>query len=591
MTINANLKTHGLFAFAIGLGGLAIGLTPGCARVAACESFDTCAVAGETGGDTGDDTGDDSGLPDLPEDTWDPPLSVNKDIDILFVIDNSGSMGEEQAILASSLAPFIDVLEQPGIAANYRIGFTTTDNGNPWCPVGATTPESGKLVLSSCKTRIGDFLFGDSVDVSDLACNDICNLDAADLEILPTTTDVDSQPKPRPWLERIEGWKNIPDATGTAEAFACFAPQGVNGCGFESPLESMYLALGRAQSTDEASFGFIRPHAILAVIFLTDEVDCSYNTDWASIFDAEGNKEFWSDPMAGSPTSAICWNAGVECSGDPSSYADCTSVNKDVNGNLDVADPEAVLHPVDRYIDLLEGIELQKQQLNDQQEVIVAVIGGVTSSGEPFYAEVGDSDPQFQANFGIGPGCVAPNPLDPNAPIRAVPPVRLRELSQAFTPDNMFSICEPDYTPALMEILNRIETQIQPACYSSCVEDTDPATEVVDPQCTLEQNPPGQGRLDIVPVSECLRDAKGYVIDVQTSTYAMPNAAANVCYAMLVDTGGQTADPSDDISAVCSDDHGNLEFKLARRPGFPAIGGTQITADCVGAEVPEVTCG
>ena len=121
-------------------------------------------------------------------------LTVNKDVDILFVIDNSGSMGEEQAILAANFGSFIEVLEAEDVEANYRIGITTSDNGNPWCPSGATTPEAGNLVMSSCKDRIGDFVFNNGdVDVSDLACNDICTLDDAELGILPTTTDFDAQ--------------------------------------------------------------------------------------------------------------------------------------------------------------------------------------------------------------------------------------------------------------------------------------------------------------------------------------------------------------------------------------------------------------
>ena len=109
-------------------------------------------------------------------------LTVNKDVDILFVMDNSGSMGEEQAILAQNFGSFIEVLEAEDVEANYRIGVTTTDNGNPWCPVGATTPEAGKLVLSSCKSRLNDFLFNNGmVDVQDLACNNICTLTDAEL--------------------------------------------------------------------------------------------------------------------------------------------------------------------------------------------------------------------------------------------------------------------------------------------------------------------------------------------------------------------------------------------------------------------------
>lgn len=67
-------------------------------------------------------------------------------------------MGEEQRNLARSFDGFIAMLEDPAVRANYRIGFTTTDNGNMRC--AGTGPESGSLVLSSCRSHIGDFTFG-----------------------------------------------------------------------------------------------------------------------------------------------------------------------------------------------------------------------------------------------------------------------------------------------------------------------------------------------------------------------------------------------------------------------------------------------
>jgi hypothetical protein len=517
-------------------------------------------------------------------------LTVNKDVDILFVIDNSGSMGEEQANLGANFPSFIDVLEAEDVEANYRIGITTTDNGNPWCPAGQTTPEGGKLVLSSCTSRLGDFLFGNDVDVQALACTDICSLSEADLEIQPTTTDVDATPAPRPWLENIEGKKNIPDATDTAAAFACFGPQGVNGCGFESHLESMYLALTRAQTNTEASYGFLRASAILAIVFVTDEVDCSYNKDYSAIFDADGNKVFWSDPTAAFPTSAVCWNAGVDCEGDPSGYTSCEPVNKDVDGNSNVGDAQAVLHPMSRYIGLVQGLEQEKQEINANQEVIVALIGGVSNTGDVFYADVDNTDPAFQDSFGIGPGCTAPNPLDPMNPVTAVPPVRERVLVETFTPGNMFSICEANYAPALEAIAERIRDQIQPACYTKCVKDTDLATPQVDPECTVEENPPGNGSEDIVRVEECLKDGSGYVIDPNTNDYSMPSADINLCYALLTDESMSTSSTYDDMSPECIADNFNLEFKVARRPGFPAAGGTSISATCSLADFPEVTC-
>jgi hypothetical protein len=517
-------------------------------------------------------------------------LTVNKDVDILFVIDNSGSMGEEQAILAQNFDGFIEVLEAEDVEANYRIGVTTTDNGNEWCPVGATTPEAGKLVLSSCKSRINDFLFNNgAVNVQDLACNDICTLSEAELTITPTTTDFDDEEKPRPWLENIEGKKNIPDATSTTEAFKCFGPQGINGCGFESQLESMYLALKRAENVDEDEYGFLRAQAILAIVFVTDEVDCSYNKDYSEIFKQDGNRVFWSDPAAQYPTSAVCWNAGVECTGDPSNYDSCEPVNKDVDGNVGVSDTQAVLHPMSRYYGLLDGLETQKQDFNAQQEIIVGLIGGVDAQGEAHYGSVEQTDPVYENNFGIGPGCEAPPPAGSTEPVQAVPPVRIKALVNRYTEGNMFSICSENYRPALEEIAARIRDQIQPACYTKCVKDTDTSTPIVDPECTVEESRPGEDDAD--RIEECATDAAGdYIIDGTTNDYAMPADDINVCYALLTDVTGATSSLVDDMSMECSERNFNLEFKISRRPGFPAAGGTSISATCSLADFPDVTC-
>jgi hypothetical protein len=182
-------------------------------------------------------------------------LTVNKDVDILFVIDNSGSMGEEQGLLAANFPAFIDVLEDPLVKANYRIGVTTTDNGNPQCG-GSTSPEAGKLQLSSCRSRQGEFVSKSTppADATAVACTDVCSTESIGIE--PTSTEFDPEPKERPWLENIEGKTNLAGDISTTEAFQCFGPQGIAGCGFESHLESMYKALLRAQNADEKQYGF-----------------------------------------------------------------------------------------------------------------------------------------------------------------------------------------------------------------------------------------------------------------------------------------------------------------------------------------------
>jgi hypothetical protein len=503
-------------------------------------------------------------------------LTVNKDVDILFVIDNSGSMGEEQGRLVADIASLVAVLEDPAVGANYRIGITTTDNGNPWC--GSTSPEAGKLQMSSCRGRIGDFLFNGSppADASAVACTDVCDVDT--LPILPTTTEFEPDPRQRPWIEFIEGQSNLGGDLTTIEAIRCAAPQGIAGCGFESHLESMYKALLRSRTAGEAEYGFMRTNAILSVVVLTDEVDCSYNDAYQSIFlpeDQGGNPSvFWSDPDAAAPTSAACWNAGVVCEGSGTPYDSCRSSNKDTGGAIDVSDEEAVLYPVSRYVEFVQEIEILKQQYTPGQEVLVSVIGGVPDGYDGTNLAYSNSlDPIDQTNFGIGPGCTYDD-ADPMTPVgTARPPVRMREFAEQFEVGdgpNLYSICQDSYSDALGAVANSIRDQIKPACMPVCVADTDQVSTGVQPECTLVQEVPEVGTGEIVET----------VVDPCLAGGALPDGV-DVCYVALVD---------DTISDFCAEMGWNLEFQLVRRPGVPAPGGTSVSADCQLSQNKAIDC-
>jgi hypothetical protein len=498
-------------------------------------------------------------------------LTVNKDVDILFVIDNSGSMGEEQARVAANFPAFINVLEADDVKANYRIGVTTTDNGNPWC--GTTTPEAGKLQMSSCLSRTGEFVFNGNPpkDATAEACTDLCNFDQ--ITTIGTTTEFDPDEKPRPWLENIEGKTNLAAQGGTTpttiEAFQCFGPQGIAGCGFESHLESMYKAFLRAQKEGEGQYGFLRSNAILAIVILTDEVDGSYNNEYQSMWlpaSMGGNQVFWSDPMAAAPTSAVQWNAGVECTGGPGTYDECHSQNYDIDGNPGASDSKAVYHPVDRYVEFVQQLEDQKQEITPDQEVLVALINGVPPGYNAGMADIVYSDavdPAEQNDFGIGAGCTNNSTTPPST---ARPPVREREFAEAFqigsedSDRNLYSICEDDFSPALKAIADTIRDQLKPACMPSCVADNDPIMTGLQPSCTLEQQAPkvGGGGITKTNIKPCNPDG------------GLPNGE-DVCYQALV--GG-------DLSTYCADLGWNLEFRLVRREGVPAPGGTSVSATC-----------
>lgn len=161
-------------------------------------------------------------------------------MDILFVIDNSGSMQEEQANLAANFSVLTKKLDafttQSGALLDYRVAVTTSGKSarytmKPESPPGF--PEFPPMPMND-KGDDGRFRKG-------------CGMSRA-------------------WLERTD--------TGIANQFSCIANVGTSGPGLEMPLESLRLAL-TDRVADGENAGFVREDALLAVVILSDEDDCS----------------------------------------------------------------------------------------------------------------------------------------------------------------------------------------------------------------------------------------------------------------------------------------------------------------------------
>ncbi len=499
-------------------------------------------------------------------------LDLNRDVDILFVLDNSGSMSEEQARLARNFPAFVDRLD--GMGADYRIGITTTDVAHPGCGAGAT-PENGALVLRSCTEAVADgaFVFND-LDAA-AACTDQCKLSAEQLRIAPSFDE-----QTHPWLESIAGVQNLAAGVAMADAFACFGPQGIDGCGYESPLEAMRLAIGKAR--EPGGSGFMRHEALLSVVLVTDETDCSSNPAHADIFTSNTTFQNDVDPRR---TSATCWRAGVDCSGEGSEFKECHAEDYSAEGTPGADAADAVLHPIDRYVDFLEGLRvLSGAPVADggplAREVLVSLIAGVPAGYDQGAAEIVYTAPEpgsDQAiNFGIAPGCIN---TEDGSGSTAIPPVREREVAEAFTgadgSRNVFSICQDDYSPALEQIAATLRKALPPACAGTCVADQDPETAVLDPVCLVSAELPDGAQESVIPC------------EMKGDDWALPEGAS-VCFAMLVDPDGRTPFAGDDMTrekdadaATCDSDGENLEFKLLR--AGPRRPGVLYSAACVAA--------
>jgi hypothetical protein len=468
-------------------------------------------------------------------------------VDILLVVDDSPSMAQVQRPLANSLPGLIDLLEAPDVTADYRIAVVDAYARHPAC--ADRDDEGGAASIASCRARADEFpgdLFAD-------AC--LCTFDA--IATTPTTTDEDPVERSRPWIESRAGRSNLAIVEGrvptTHEALQCIVPQGVAGCDFPSPLEAMYRALLRMHDVDDPQYGFLRDDATLLVVIVTNGNDCSVDPQHASTFlHADGSP----------PTRAACWHAGVECTGGPGVYYECHASSAQ----------DAVLHPLERYLDVLRSLAADKAAIDPDRRVMVELVGGVPpgfDNGQSTIVYADAIDLEEQREFGIGAGCTNSSTAPP---LLARPPVRELELAEATRTGerhHAFSICEDDYSPAFIDLARPIVDVLRPACMPVCVADADLDTPELEPTCHVDQEIPRRGReTERRNVPACLTD----------ETLPLDE---DVCFVALVD---------DELSSECDDNGWNLEFRIVRREGVPAPFATTLSATCLVSQRPQLEC-
>jgi len=436
------------------------------------------------------------------EDTTQVSLDSRRKVDILFVIDDSGSMGEEQAALAANFSALVEQLESIEVGADYRIGITTTDNPHPFCP--ERSGELGVLQMRTCLSHIGDFVSpttGD--DRSDEACRSQCPAELEGLAPVPTALEDGGPLAPRPWLERNDLSSNVPEGVTTAQALACWGPQGLMGCGFEAPLEAVLAAFARSEDDDDPAAGFLRDDALLQVVIVTDEVDCSIAPGGEEAFDPDGSRALWNGFQGDGAPSAVCWRAGTACQSLPDGRTECAPADIDAEGRP-AAPEDAVLLPVSRYIDALRDLDARKREHmgTDDTQVLLSVIAGVPQGwdGAPIDYGLGD-DEHFSDNFGVGAGCRSDMG-------EAVPPVRILSVASELDA-NVFSICDGDYRPALAAIGGRLIEQLS---RPTCIE---PGRELISDDeidgCWVQRRVGDT----VLPVPSCERTADGFALGAE----------------------------------------------------------------------------
>ena len=452
-----------------------------------------------------DDAFDDTLKHDEPwGETEDTPLCETDgtcdQIDLVIVVDNSSTMGEEQRNLARNFPLLVDSLMEltdadgDPVNPSVNIMVTTTDFGHPLCTAFEKPdyePRQGAPVYTGCNSRIERFTSNDPLYplVIEEACTSVCPVDVEPSE---------------PFINFDAFGSNVPGDDVRA-ALSCIGPQGIDGCGFESPLETMLHAIDETACWNDPTQpqcaadpewaglerGFLREGAMLALAIITDEHDCSVNApDGYSYFTDDAT--YWEvSPDLGlpEPSSAICFNAGVSCvdGDDDGTYESCTASDSEV------------LHPIERYTEYLRYLREERGK-----EVVMLGMFGVppvvAHNPEPPYEPIaggaidlvyrqwqdfpfpaGDilpdqwgagidaADKEFELGA-LGPGCTGTDDTGAFTG-QALPPVRLREVCESldYVDENgdqrtaccIESICDNDYSPAIRCLTGAVSESLE----------------------------------------------------------------------------------------------------------------------------------
>ena len=340
---------------------------------------------------------------DVDVDFGEVPPFVTR-VDILFVIDNSNSMSEEQAELNRQFWPLVIELleptrdpetgEVPPAVTDLHVGVISTDMGtHGFTIMTCDRPVDGDDGLLQSHGRRAE-------------CDD-------------TYRALDCTYDECPWLSHST---TLPD-DGTEptnppiwEDFSCIASLGTGGCGFEQQLEASLRALTEQTEPGHPNEGFVRDDSLLAVIYVTDEDDCS--TPEPAMFD---------------PRRDDLGTLGVRC-----------------------ALQEPLLYPVERYF---AGLVRLRDHVG---HLVVAGIVGIPNDGS---WSVGDPIEDLRALRRISPG--TPDTLVPTCDTDmglAYPPVRIAELVYMFRQYGyLASICDKFWTEIQRDIARLIQRRLDPA--------------------------------------------------------------------------------------------------------------------------------
>lgn len=379
-----------------------------------CDDDDCCKT--DPDASVSQDTGSGSGSGSDRVEVARVPVALNRDVDMLFVIDDSPSTLDKQTNLKNAFPAFIDELNRlPGGLPNIHIGVVTPDLGTKGANDAAPGPMVGSGGPGSCVNNGKSGNLQTNSVVQGMYISDI---------------------------EQSDG-SRVKNYVGTlASAFSAIASVGSSGCGFEQPIE----AAKRALDNNVTNVGFLRASASLAIIVMTDEDDCSisHSTLFTSATDTLG-------PLQ----SFRCTRFGITCDVNGASSDDMNQAN--VKGQCHSNEASTYLMPMSPYATFFKGLK------EHAEDVLFAAL-----IGNPTPVEVKDVVP---------PGGGTPVPTlghsceytGQNGPEAADPGIRVAELASKFARHSIGSVCTQDLSSPLIDLARQVRALAGDSCLTQAI--------------------------------------------------------------------------------------------------------------------------
>ncbi|HSK02465.1 MAG TPA: hypothetical protein VK932_14530 [Kofleriaceae bacterium] len=359
-----------------------------------------------------------------------------RSLDLLLVVDDSPGMLEAQLNLAEGLPGFFDRLAgAPGGLPDLHVGVVSTDMGTKASGSGMPAPPIGQTGNGGCSSfgKGGELQLGTAQQVTGRFAIDVAQA----------------------------GGGRMTNYTGTlAETVGQMVRLGAGGCGFEQPLAAMRAALGG----QAANTGFLRQDALLGVVFLADEDDCSAQS--ATLFSP-------ASPALGALQSFRCTRFGVTCEDGGRTADDMSQPGE--KGRCGVNASSALIDDIAPYREFLTGLKL------DERRVVVA---GIAAPAEPLAVELRAPPGGGTPEPGLAHACTFTSPF---GLVVADPAVRLRSFLGGFRDRSAAStICQEDLSGGLREIGNVLLRAMGHPCVEVPLADVDRSTEGLQADCVVE---------------------------------------------------------------------------------------------------------